>query len=147
MLTTTFRKLKEHIACDEGYKKLGKNLGGIRKYGKDTPIKLLQILDSNGLDDTIWCLRATTENSDYLSRKFAVMCAERVLPIFEKAYPEDKRPRECIETVWLFLEDKATRQEMEAAGYAAWDAAWDAAWSAARSAEQKEQEKILRKLL
>jgi hypothetical protein len=29
---------------------------------------------------------------------WAADCAERVLPLFEKAYPEDGRPRNAIET-------------------------------------------------
>jgi len=29
---------------------------------------------------------------------WAIKCAERVLPFFEKAYPKDKRPRKAIET-------------------------------------------------
>jgi hypothetical protein len=138
MLTTTFRKLKEKKACKDGYKKLAENLGGFRKYGNETPISLLQILDSNGSEDAVWCFRATIENSDYIARKFAVMCAERVLHIFEKEYPDDNRPRKCIETIWKFLDGKATYEELDAARDAAWDAARyaarDAAWDAARYA-------------
>jgi hypothetical protein len=34
---------------------------------------------------------------------WAIDCAERVLPYFEKKYPEDKRPRKAIETLqeWI----------------------------------------------
>ena len=147
MLTTNFKKLKEAQACESGYKKLAKTLGGVTKYGRTKPITLIQILDSNGLLDSLWCLRATNENSDYLARKFAVMCAERVLPIFEKKYPKDKRPRQCIETIWLFLEGKATQEQLAAAWAASRAAAWAAAGAAAWDAERKEQEVIFRKLL
>ena len=34
-----------------------------------------------------------------LLREFACDCAERVLPIFEKEYPNDKRPRQAIEVL------------------------------------------------
>lgn len=62
-LTTTFAKLHDARACKEGYAKLARHLGGVDKYGKETPIPLGVILDSNGLDDTIWCLRCTNEPS------------------------------------------------------------------------------------
>ena len=78
-------------------------------------------------------------------RLFAADCAERVLPIFEKRYPGDDRPRKAIEVARRFAEGEATQKEMraarEAAGDAAWaareaagDAAWDAAWAAWASA-------------
>ena len=96
------------------------------------------------------------------ARLFACDCAERVLPIFEKAYPADKRPRQCIETARKFANGKATLPELERRmgrrrgrrrapphgppqgtphgpphgppqGAAAWAAAW-AAWDAARAA-------------
>jgi hypothetical protein len=76
------------------------------------------------------------------ARLFACDCAERVLPIYEKRYPNDKRPRVAIETARRYAEGKATREEIAAARDAAWaaawasarDAAWDAAWAAARAA-------------
>ena len=60
--------------------------------------------------------------------------AEHVLPIFEKMYPEDKRPREAIETARKFAMGEATQEELTAARDAAWDAARDAAWDAASAA-------------
>lgn len=97
------------------------------------------------------------------SVKLAVYVAELVLPIFEKEYPNDKRPREAIDAVKKYLKtgsrkglDRAARAARAAAdaawvaaGVAAWvaagataDAAWaaagatavDAAWAAARVA-------------
>jgi hypothetical protein len=79
------------------------------------------------------------------ARLFACDCAERVLPIYEKRYPDDKRPRVAVETARRYAEGKATREERAAAGAAArdaagaaardsaWDAARDAAWAAARA--------------
>jgi hypothetical protein len=89
------------------------------------------------------------------ARLFACDCAERVLPIFEREYPNDKRPRNAIETVLPIFEreypnDKrprnaietarryangeATDEELAAARDAVWAAAWAAAWDAARAA-------------
>jgi hypothetical protein len=56
-------------------------------------------------------------------RLFAAACAEHVLPIFEKRYPDDDRPRRAIETARLFADGRATAEELEnayaAAAYAA----------------------------
>lgn len=54
---TTLAELKEARACLPGYRRLCKALGGVRSYGKDTPIPLLKILETNGLDDVIWALK------------------------------------------------------------------------------------------
>lgn len=65
------------------------------------------------------------------SVRLAIFAAELVIDIFEKDYPDDKRPREAIETAkkWLKLQNRAA----EAAAWDAWDA-WDAARAAARAA-------------
>ncbi len=73
---------------------------------------------------------------------FAADCAERVLHIFEREYPEDKRPRLAIEAARDFANDKidtvaraaAGAAALAAAGAAAGDAAGDAAWAAAGAA-------------
>ena len=75
MLATNFKLLRKNSACEEGYRKLAKNLGGLNKYGRETPITFLQVLESNGLEDTVWCFCATVENSDKMARLFAVYCA------------------------------------------------------------------------
>ena len=71
-------------------------------------------------------------------RLFACDCAEQVLPLFERDYPKDKRPRVAIETARRFANGKATQKELAAAGAAAWAAAGAAAgaaaWAAARFA-------------
>lgn len=43
-----------------------------------------------------------------IARHFAADCAERVLPIFEKRYPNDSRPREAIRVARLFADGKTT---------------------------------------
>ena len=97
MLHTTFVKLHENNACTSGYRRLAESLGGVTKYGNDTPIPLSKIVESNGMDDALWCLRATNENAENFLITFACDCAERVLTHFEKYYPDDKRPRWAIE--------------------------------------------------
>ena len=64
------------------------------------------------------------------ARLFACDCAERVLPVYEKEYPDDKRPREAIETARRYAEGEATKKELAAARAAA---------GAAEAAERKWQ--------
>ena len=72
--------------------------------------------------------------NDVTARLFACDCAEHVLPIFEKQYPDDKRPRSAIETARKFALGTATQDELDAAWGAAWAAARAAAWAAAWAA-------------
>ena len=89
-----------------------------------------------------------------MMRLFACACASRVLPIFERKYPLDKRPRLAIRVARRYAVGKASSEELDAAwaaagdaagaaGDAAWDAAWaaarDAAWDAARAAGDAER--------
>ncbi len=146
MLFTTFNKLHKNHACREGYTKLARSLGGVNEYGKDTPISLDKIIESNGLQDTIWSLRATTESSENLLTEFVCRCAEHVLHFYEDKYPDDKRPRLAIEAARQRITSKspaamaaatvaATAAATAAAtDAAAWAAARAAAWAAARAA-------------
>jgi len=68
-----------------------------------------------------------------IARLFACDCAERVLPLFEARFPDDKRPRNAIETARRFVNRVTARDRLAAAWDAAQAAAW-AAWAAARAA-------------
>ena len=68
------------------------------------------------------------------ARLFAADCAERVLPTFEKMYPDDRRPRKAIEAARAFANGEIETAAQAAAWDAAWDAAQAAAWDAARAA-------------
>ena len=164
MPTTSFRLLHDAGACKERYRFLAKALGGIKAYGVNTPITLLQILDINGFDDVLWALRACPD-SDTFARLLACDYAEHVLPIFETQYPDDDRPRKAIAVSRRYARGEATDAELSAAwsaaGYAAWyaarsaardagyaaEAAGYAAWYAAEAAERTWQEARLRELL
>jgi len=126
MLTTTLRLLREYHACKDRYRHLCKKLGGAGKYGYDTPIRFDDLLDMNGLDDTLWALRAVMpeqeEDRDFIARMFAANCSEHVLPMYERKYP-DKRVRLCIEASKGFAHGRVTPEELDAAAAGAWDAA------------------------
>ena len=71
------------------------------------------------------------------NRQCAIFAAEQVLSIFEKKYPDDKRPRQAIDAAKEVLKHDTKKNR------AALSAALSAADSAARSAEsaRKEMEK------
>ena len=85
-------------------------------------------------------LRRIEAWNERTARLFACDCAERVLPIFERARPGDNRPRAAIETARRFANGAAAREELSAARAAA----WAAAWAAARDAECDWQAERLR---
>ena len=139
MTIITLKAIRAESPCHEGWTKLLKHLG--KTSADDEPLPLLTVLDSNGLDDTLWVLD-NTKCDPRLARHFGAWCAEQVLPIFEAAYPHDMRPRNAIAAT---RNDEATPEDRDAARVAAWDAAgdawdaarvaaWDAAWDAAGDA-------------
>ena len=132
--TTTLNEIRAARPCKDGYEKLLAYLG--KTKADYEPLPLLTILDSNGLDDALWCLR--TPSLERLSRHFHAWCAEQVLPIFEREHPDDPRIRDQIA---MLRNDNATLKERKAARAAAWAAAWaaarDATWAAAQEAAQE----------
>ena len=119
MLHITFNSIKAKEDCYYDYDILSNYLGGDSNYGMDKPISLIKCLESNTLDDVIWALRATLEDSSSFSKQFAIACAEHVLPIFEEKYPEDKRPREALEAAKAGTISEEILKAADAAYYAA----------------------------
>jgi hypothetical protein len=77
-------------------------------------------------------LVSETAWNERTARLFACDCAEHVLYLYERKYPDDKRPRAAIETARKYANGEATRVELGAERTAAWDAAWAAAMGAER---------------
>jgi len=95
---TSFRQLHKAGACPERYRYLAKRLGGIKGYGRDTPITIVQILDICGLDDALWALRACPEHDDFK----CILCldyAEHVLPLAEMLFHDNGKIRECLHAI------------------------------------------------
>ena len=139
--TTTLAKIRAARPCGLaiggtlGYQLLAKTLG--KDYGDDTPITVAQIIESNGLDDALWCLRTIPE-FDNLWRHFAVDCAERVAHLMT-----DERSKNALTVARQHAMGLATVDKLDAAWAAAWDsagaaagaardAARDSAWATAR---------------
>jgi len=53
---TTLSELKNAGSCEARYRHLCKALGGAESYGKDTPISLMKILETNGINDCEWAI-------------------------------------------------------------------------------------------
>ena len=86
-------------------------------------------------DWLLWGLRQGDILDKTTAVRIAVAFADHVLPVFDRKYPEDTRPRVAIEAVkaWLKKPTKANRRAAAAAAYAA-AAAADAAADAADAA-------------
>src|SRR3990167_2098881 len=144
MYYVTFKQLRDAKPCRDRYQRLAKKLGGVKRYGQETPISLIQILDSNGLEDCLWSFRAVAPTPEFerFSRLLACDFAEHVLPIYEAKYPGDSRPRNAIETSRRYANGEAVAVELAGAREAAWEAARvagdattrEAAWNAALAA-------------
>lgn len=155
-MNTTLNKIRAQSPCANGWTKLLKNLG--KTQADDAPLTILTILNSNGLDHAIWCLRAV-DGYEKEIRLYAVWCARQVQHLIKtpcaiaaldvaerhaygKATDEDlaavhaaaRAARDAARTAaWAAAQDAAQAAEW-AAWAAAQDAAWAAAWDAARAA-------------
>ena len=155
MITTTLNKIREHQPCTNGWKKLLAHLG--KTEADDEPLPFSTILESNGLDDALWCCRSAPEY-DKEWRLFAVWCARQVRHLMK-----DSRSLNALDVAERFANGLATEDELkaagdaaraagDAAGAAAWAAAWaagDAAGAAARTAaryaaQEKQSQEFLR---
>ena len=129
MIYTTLNRIREHSPCADGWRKLLTHLGEIDLHA---PLAYSTILDSNGLHDALWCLRAEPQHSA-IWRMFAVRCARRVQHLMT-----DERSILALDVAERHAHGLATDSELDAARAAAraaaWSPAWDAAWSPAWAA-------------
>jgi len=122
MIITTKRLLRDAGACENRYLLLC----AWTPADDDAPIPLVDILDQQGLDDTLWALRAMRVDTDgtAVARYFARHCAASVLHLWKCSVPP---------VVLEYLRSGAEGLRA-AARDASWDASWDAAGAAARAA-------------
>jgi len=133
-MITTLNQIRAHGPCADGWRKLLANLGKTR--ADDEPLPITTVLDSNGLDDALWCLRAVPGH-DREKRLYAVWCARQVQHLLT-----DPRSIAALDVAERHANGLASDDELaaareaarDAAGAAAWAAAGDAAWAAARAA-------------
>ena len=143
---TTLNKIREYDPCLDGWRTLLKTLN--KTQADDEPLNLLTVLNSNGLDDTLWCLRAI-EGHDSDIRLFAVWCARQVQHLMQ-----DQRSIDALGVAEDYSNGKANQEQLDAA----WDeaalasegAAVDAALAAngaSLAAVRDEQEARLRQMI
>ena len=142
MITTTLARIRAHSPCESGWRKLLTHLG--KTKADDEPLPYSVILQSNGLDDALWCCRAEPQRTKEW-RLYAVWCARQVQHLMA-----DPRSTAVLDVAERHAHGEATDTELDAARAAAraaaWDAAraaardaaWDAAWAAAGAAQQQE---------
>ena len=123
-MQTTLNKIKSHSPCEDGWKKLLNHLN--KTESDDEVLELRTILESNGIDDTLWAFRAV-EGKDKEIRLFAADCAEMVLHIYEKQHPNDDLPRKAIQAARDYANELISEEELGAASDAARNAARAAA--------------------
>ena len=143
MITITLQKIRDAHPCTSGWEKLLKSKGGTdADYSAEFPLS--DVLDSNDLADTLWCLRCLPEH-DNLWRLYAVWCARQVQHLMT-----DKRSIDALDVAERYARGLATEAELAAAWAAAWAAEGAAAWAArgaayaAEAAEQKLREILTR---
>ena len=119
-MRTTLNKIREHQPCAGGWEKLLSYLG--KTKADDEPLSITTILDSNGLDDALWCLRAV-ERHDKEIRLFAVWCARQVQHLLK-----DQRSINALDVAERYANGQATEAELKDA--------WNAARAAARVAAE-----------
>jgi len=138
MITISLNEIRAQSPCLDGWEKVLESKGGT-SADMYAQFPLTDVLESNDLNDTLWCLRCLPVHV-MLWGKYAVWCARQVQHL-----TADQRSIAALDVVWRHSEGLATDEELDAARDAAWDAAWaaagavgdaagDAAWAAAWAA-------------
>jgi len=125
-MKTTLNQIRDESPCADGWKKLLTHLG--KTQADDEALSILTILESNGLDDALWCLQAVTGH-DREIRLYAVWCARQVQHLMT-----DKRSLDALDVAERYANGLATDEELAAARAAAWAAARAASFAAGSAA-------------
>ena len=135
-MQTTLNKIRAHHPCADGWTKFLRHLG--KTKADDEPVRIITILDSNGLYDALWCLRAV-EGHDREIRLYAVWCARQVQHLMT-----DPHSIAAIDVAERYANNLATRYDLDAARAAAWAAAWAAARAAAGATNEIQGAAVMR---
>jgi hypothetical protein len=123
-MTTTLNRIRAHGPCQDGWAKLLRHLG---KTGPDDePLPFSVIVESNGLDDALYCLRAEPRYERKV-RLYAVWCARRV-----EYLNTDPRVKAANDVSKRYANGRATAEELDVAAAAAWAAEAEAEAGAAQ---------------
>ena len=103
-------------------------------FDKNNEITLFKLLEVLPLKDFGWWLRRCEMTKEQIVN-IAIICAESVLPFYEKQCPDDSRVRDCIEATKEYIKGECSYDELmqkrhSAAAAAAYVAAYAAAYAA-----------------
>lgn len=126
MITTTLKALLQHKPCVDGYNKLACHVTNNEyvascetyvTHQHDKPINLLTILESNGLYDALWALRACEQTPELIqaARLYTVWCVLQV-----QQHIKDKRSIAALDVAERHAYGLATDVELSVAKRAAW---------------------------
>lgn len=121
---TMLNKIRAKSLCEDGWKKLLAYLG--KTTADDEPLSIATILDSNGADDAIWCLRAVDGYGKEI-RLYAVWCARQVQHLMT-----DERSLAALAVAERFAHGLASETDLHLAYDAAANAV-DTAWAVNRA--------------
>ena len=111
-MKTTLIQIREKSPGDDRWERLLDNLGKTHTFYE--PLRITTILDSNGLDDALWCLRAVNGCNREI-RLYAVWCARQVQHLMT-----DKRSLDALDVAERFANGFVSDDEKRSAGGAAW---------------------------
>lgn len=121
-MKTTLNKIRAYSPCTSGWEKLLSYLG--KTKADDEPLEITTIIDSNGLDDALWCLQAV-EGYDKELRLFAVWCTRQVQHLMK-----DQCSLDALDVAERYANGQATNGKLTDAWYAARAAAVRTAYAA-----------------
>jgi len=124
-MNITTKLLQSLNACQEG-------IGLVATYeDKEVEVVIRRLVADDHWDWANWLLPRLMNYKGYVS--YAVFAAELVLPIWEKEYPDDQRPRQAIEAAKRCIDDPSEKNK-NAAQWAARAEAWAATRAEAKAA-------------
>ena len=141
-MNTTLNKIRSHSPRADGWTKLLKHLG--KTQADDEPLSIVTLLESNGFDDAIWCLRAV-DGYDKEIRLYGIWCARQTHPFItsEEAinaidvaerYAKGLASDHELASAWAEARSAVGAEEREAVLATAYSVARVEAWKAASEA-------------
>lgn len=103
-MKTTLNKIRAYSPCVKGWSTLLMHLG--KSKADNEPLSIETIIDSNGIEDAVWCLRAV-EGYDREIRLFAIWCARQVQHLMS-----DPRSIAALDVAERFANGEATDCEL-----------------------------------
>jgi hypothetical protein len=137
-LTTTRNLITSNAACEEGLERFDQAYPNING---DQEVDLLDMINNghNIIQDVIWALRATVQDSKQVSVEFAKRCATRAAA-YAAARAAAHAAAVYARDAAVYARDAAA-DAADCAAYAAADAADYAAYAATRAVAERDKQK------